>query len=275
MFSCSHYSNFVCDRIEKQSACHKEVKKRLPMAKPRPTVPVKATSVNLVSRSPWSARKNFRKTLDIRSIRGTTMKSKLIILAQGGMHGSHQIQEPKVLKWSDRKMLKVQIRGKTIWSVGIFKLYYHTESCVGTNSKNRISKHEVHEPSAHDQDLTFLTKEFGNYRRIPNILIGSIEDTCVDMRMFMSSSMKAAIHLGPNFLVNLEVYKKKNLEEIQSLINITQIDFGAFWRNSECDYDWQLNLLHGRDPYSLTVKWSSGQMQKYVSTQIPLYAWEE
>ena len=38
----------------------------------------------------------------------------------------------------------------------------------------------------------------------------------------MSSSMKAAIHLGPNCLANLEVYKNKNLEEIQSLFNITQ-----------------------------------------------------
>ena len=48
-------------------------------------------------------------------------------------------------------------------------------------------------------------------------------------RMFMSSSMKAAIHLGPNYLANLEVYKNTNFEEIQSLFNIRQsIDIGAF-----------------------------------------------
>ena len=41
-------------------------------------------------------------------------------------------------------------------------------------------------------------------------------------RMFMSSSMKAAIHLGPNCLANLEVYKNTNFEDIQSLFNITQ-----------------------------------------------------
>ena len=68
----------------------------------------------------------------------------------------------------------------------------------------------------------FLQKNFGNHSRLPNILSGSIEDKCVDMRMFISSSMKAAIHLEPNYLVNLEVYKKKNFEEIQSLFNITQ-----------------------------------------------------
>ena len=38
----------------------------------------------------------------------------------------------------------------------------------------------------------------------------------------MSSSMNAAIHLGPNYLANLEVCKNTNFEEIQSLINITQ-----------------------------------------------------
>ena len=38
----------------------------------------------------------------------------------------------------------------------------------------------------------------------------------------MSSSMKAAIHLGPNYLANVEVYKNTNFEEIQSLFNITQ-----------------------------------------------------
>ena len=38
----------------------------------------------------------------------------------------------------------------------------------------------------------------------------------------MSSSMKPSIHLGPNCLANLEVYKIPKLEEIDSLFNITQ-----------------------------------------------------
>ena len=38
----------------------------------------------------------------------------------------------------------------------------------------------------------------------------------------MSSAMKAAIHLGPNYTKNLEVYKNTNFEEIQSLFGITQ-----------------------------------------------------
>ena len=38
----------------------------------------------------------------------------------------------------------------------------------------------------------------------------------------MASSMKAAIHLGPNYLANMKVYKNTNFEEIQTLFNITQ-----------------------------------------------------
>ena len=67
-----------------------------------------------------------------------------------------------------------------------------------------------------------MTKIFHYLRRLLNFLNGSIKDKCVDMGMFMSSSMKAAIHLGPCHLANLEVHKNTNFEEIQSLFNITQ-----------------------------------------------------
>ena len=40
--------------------------------------------------------------------------------------------------------------------------------------------------------------------------------------MFVSSPMKAAIHLGPNYLANLDVYKNTHFEDIQCLLNNTQ-----------------------------------------------------
>ena len=40
--------------------------------------------------------------------------------------------------------------------------------------------------------------------------------------MFMSSSMKAAIHLGPKYLANSEIHKNTKFDEIDSLFNITQ-----------------------------------------------------
>ena len=41
-------------------------------------------------------------------------------------------------------------------------------------------------------------------------------------RMFMTSSMKAAIHLGPNHVSNSEIYKNTKFEDIESVFNITQ-----------------------------------------------------
>ena len=40
--------------------------------------------------------------------------------------------------------------------------------------------------------------------------------------------MKAAIHLGPNCLANLEIYKNTIFEEIQSFVHITENNIGAF-----------------------------------------------
>ena len=70
---------------------------------------------------------------------------------------------------------------ETVRSGGSFKLCYYKESCTDSNSKNRVSKHDVHESSVHDEDVPFLTKEAGNYSRLLNILNESIEDKCVDM----------------------------------------------------------------------------------------------
>ena len=78
------------------------------------------------------------------------------------------------------------------------------------DSKTRVSENDIHNPSIHDQDLPIPTKEFGNYSSLLNFFDGSIKNKCVDMEMSMSSSMKAAIHLGPNCLTNLEIYKKED-----------------------------------------------------------------
>ena len=68
VFSCSHFSNILSDPIGKQSAMSKRGQeatssKGSPMAKPKPMVPVRVRPVNLVLRSPWSARENPPKDL--------------------------------------------------------------------------------------------------------------------------------------------------------------------------------------------------------------------
>ena len=57
------------------------------------------------------------------------------------------------------------------------------QKSAGCDSDTGVSKHEIHEPSIHDQELPVLTK-VGNFSRLLNFLTGSIQNTCVDMGVF-------------------------------------------------------------------------------------------
>ena len=90
----------------------------------------------------------------------------------------------------------------------------------------------------------------------------------------MFSSMKAAIHLGPNYLANLEVYKNTNFEEIPSLFNITQ---RLILQHSEEILN--VNTIDSEFPswtksvlsHDQVIQWTKAQVRV---TQIPYYAWE-
>ena len=75
---------------------------------------------------------------------------------------------------------------------------------------------------------------------------------------------------------NFESEQEHEIEEIQSLFNITQ---KLIWEHSEEILTvitiLKVHLYHGRDRCCLMMKWSSGQRQKYVSTQIPYCVWED
>ena len=74
MFSCSHFSNFLCDSIGQKNAMSKRGQEATssegePMAKPKPMIPAKARPVILVLRSPWRAKENPPRHLGYPSIR--------------------------------------------------------------------------------------------------------------------------------------------------------------------------------------------------------------
>ena len=50
----------------------------------------------------------------------------------------------------------------------------------------------------------------------------SYNNCVLTWRMFMTSSISAAIHLGQDFLENLQVYKNTKFENIENVFNITQ-----------------------------------------------------
>ena len=67
-----------------------------------------------------------------------------------------------------------------------------------------------------------FAEEIGNVCNQRNILNGRIPDKCIDVGLIRTSSMTAAIHLGPNFKSNSEIYKITKFEDIETVFNITQ-----------------------------------------------------
>ena len=86
----------------------------------------------------------------------------------------------------------------------------------------------------------------------------------------MSSSMKAAIHLGMNYLANLEVYKNTNFEEIQSLFNITQ---KLMLKHSEESLNG--NTIHSASPswtrsLDQVIQWTKAKVRGYSDSVLCL-----
>ena len=61
-----------------------------------------------------------------------------------------------------------------------------------------------------------LQKKLGITENSPKFGIEAIKTNVLMWGLFMSSTMKAAIHLGPNYTENLEVFKNTNFEEIEN-----------------------------------------------------------
>ena len=72
--------------------------------------------------------------------------------------------------------------------------------------------------------------------------------------LFMSTTKKASVHLGPNYNENLEVYRNTNFEELKTLFDITQeVDLGPEFRDSECFHDW-VDTLSLNEIFIFTTK---------------------
>ena len=86
--------------------------------------------------------------------------------------------------------------------------------------------------------------------------------------MFMASSMKAAIHLGPDFLKNSKIYKNTRFENVFNIIEkLMKNILEKYWMWDP----WIIHHHHGRNQHWSTIRRSSGRRQKLVSTQIPFY----
>ena len=86
----------------------------------------------------------------------------------------------------------------------------------------------------------FLQKKLGITAGYSTFSMEASQTNMLIWSMFMSSSMKAAIHLGQNYLANLEVYNNTNFEERNRL---------------------RVRLLRGRDDQA--IKWTKAKLRLY------------
>ena len=135
------------------------------------------------------------------------------------------------------------------------------------------SKMEFHNMQISDH--RYLEKVFKNVRKklnlaevAPALGVEALKTNVLIWGLLMSTTTKAAVHLGPNYVENLEVFRNTNFEELQNLIDITQ----------KLIFDHPVEVLnvttiehlhHGRDLHLRTTTWLPGRKQTCTSTQIP------
>ena len=75
-------------------------------------------------------------------------------------------------------------------------------------------------------DHRYLDKVFKNLQQKLNLAeearVLELKTSVLIWRLFVSTTMKAAVHLGPNYTEILEGYRNTNFEELQNLFDITQ-----------------------------------------------------
>ena len=244
------------------------------MAKPKPMVPAKARPVNLVLRSPWSARENPPQDL------GYPVNPGNVDEGQGSQTCTRKLvrttQKPRNWVFSSEateKCSKIRFL-ETGRQGGIFELYWYKETCTGSDSKNRVSQHDVHKPLIHDEGLPFFAKEVGNNSRVLNIFNGSIQDKCVDMVECSCLRQRMQPFILDRIIWRTRTFTRTRTSRKLRVYSISHRNWywsilQRFWMRIRL----KVHLPHRRDQTCLMVKWSSGQKQPYVFTQIPYYAW--
>ena len=143
---------FLTIRLEGRAPCRKEVRRRLRMKALRRR---KRSHVWFCASK--GVRKSLHKVLDLWPIRGMPMKEKK----------SYQIQKSDILKRVDKRML---------WTETLVEEDQNRTECGERKYSNSTSSRKF------AADLSVFAKEVGNVRNWRNILNGSIQNKCNDMR---------------------------------------------------------------------------------------------
>ena len=92
----------------------------------------------------------------------------------------------------------------------------------------QFERSKLHFHNMQISDYRYLEKVFKNLQKeltiaedAPVIGIEALKTNALIWGLFMSTTMEAAIHFGPNYVENLEVSRNTNFEELQILFDIS------------------------------------------------------
>ena len=102
------------------------------------------------------------------------------------------------------------------------------------------------------ESLRICRKKSNLAEHAPPIGIEALKTNVLIWGFFMSTTMKAAIHLGPHYVENLEVYRNTIFEELQNLFHITQ-KLVLHHQGEILNVKTIGHLFHGRDLHFLMI----------------------
>ena len=185
------------------------------VAKPKPMshVQAKAKPRNLVSQVSHSSNRWSEKSTSATALSNPEIPEKA--MTQTARTDTSNIGR-------HRKMLRAQRPGNK-------KRLFLLTVASGNGSEQRTLPTEMKYCSMKITDYSYLSKVFmflqqqkGVQKGCETFGIQASKTNIMMWRLFVSSSMRAAIHLGLNHEENLETYKLMNFDQIQSVFNITK-----------------------------------------------------
>ena len=161
-------------------------------------------------------RMSRHKDRDLRSMWGMTITEKDLAWPQETGVVPARTSKLKVPKCIDKRRWAERLNPTKKWR----GLFWHTETwCTIT----RNGEHEILWSSIHGKICQCIQKKNLGITSINTTFsVESYKTIVLTWKMFMASSMMAAIHLGPDFLNNSEINKNTRFENIENLFKITQ-----------------------------------------------------
>ena len=92
--------------------------------------------------------------------------------------------------------------------------------------ENQLTRTRLDNHNMHISDNQYLEKFFKNLRQKLNLSEGAQvlneKTNVLTWELFMSTTMKASVHLGPSYNEHFVAYRNTNFDELMTLFDITQ-----------------------------------------------------